>query len=204
MEVTPNQMPTVPANPGQQGTGPLGAGSVVDRTQVTPLLQPGSIAQAQTVLASMGLLAGPITGTLTGPTRVALQQFQNQFNLPATGELDLQTAQALGLGNVSATVGLNATPLVTPRVIVRSNVNQTLAAQQELVALGLLAPTFATGVINAQTTTAIALFQESFGLTGTGILDASTNELLTNQAQISDNGAIPTVIFRTDIPTVGP
>jgi peptidoglycan hydrolase-like protein with peptidoglycan-binding domain len=198
MEITPNRIPTVEAVPVSPGP----AGSIVNRTQLTPLLQPGSIGQAQVVLTSMGLFQGPITNTMTGPTRAALRAFQTQFNLPATGELDLQTAQALGLGNVSATSVLPQSNV--PSIVVRSNVSPTLAAQQSLVALGLLAPTAATGIANAQTTAAVVAFQESVGLPASGILDAGTVELLQNQLSISDNGAIPTVTFRTDIPTVQP
>lgn len=55
------------------------------------------IRAAQTSLSRLGYYRGALNGTLTDPTRRALFEFQVDRGLPATGNLDGRTAQALGL-----------------------------------------------------------------------------------------------------------
>ena len=55
------------------------------------------IRAAQTALSRLGYYRGSVSGTLTDPTRRALFEFQVDRGLPATGNLDGRTAQALGL-----------------------------------------------------------------------------------------------------------
>lgn len=64
---------------------------------------------AQMVLRDIGYYAGPIDGRASAATRNALSQFQRDRGLSATGELDLRTAQELGLVSASG----RETPLVS-------------------------------------------------------------------------------------------
>jgi peptidoglycan hydrolase-like protein with peptidoglycan-binding domain len=55
------------------------------------------IRSAQVALRNQGYYRGPINGVMTIATRNAIRQYQRDRNLTATGDLDLQTAQALGI-----------------------------------------------------------------------------------------------------------
>lgn len=55
--------------------------------------------EAQIALDRLGISSGSIDGVLGGQTRAALQVFQRQMNLPATGALDAATRQALRLAS---------------------------------------------------------------------------------------------------------
>ncbi|HSE98994.1 MAG TPA: peptidoglycan-binding domain-containing protein [Blastocatellia bacterium] len=65
----------------------------------TVLTSVDSIRAAQTVLRDRGYYNGPINGTMNFQTRNALRRFQQDRNLPVTGDLDLRTAQALGIAS---------------------------------------------------------------------------------------------------------
>jgi peptidoglycan hydrolase-like protein with peptidoglycan-binding domain len=58
-----------------------------------------TIRSAQMVLRDRGYYNGPINGVLNGPTRLALERFQRDRNLPVTGNLNMRTARALGIAN---------------------------------------------------------------------------------------------------------
>jgi peptidoglycan hydrolase-like protein with peptidoglycan-binding domain len=60
-----------------------------------------TIREAQIVLRDRGYYNGPINGVLSFQTRNAIRQFQRDRNLPLTGELDLDTARALGIAHSS-------------------------------------------------------------------------------------------------------
>lgn len=64
---------------------------------------------AQMVLRDIGYYAGPIDGRASAATRNAVSQFQRDRGLSATGQLDLRTAQELGLVSASG----RETPLVS-------------------------------------------------------------------------------------------
>jgi N-acetylmuramoyl-L-alanine amidase len=53
------------------------------------------ITDAQTRLSSLGLYHDKIDGLWGSNTAAAVEQFQQQHNLPANGQLDLQTRVAL-------------------------------------------------------------------------------------------------------------
>lgn len=63
-----------------------------------PPPSPAAIEEAQRRLQALDLYPGPITGTATPATRVALARFQRLEGLEVTGTLDEATAAALGVG----------------------------------------------------------------------------------------------------------
>ncbi|HET9528748.1 MAG TPA: peptidoglycan-binding domain-containing protein [Blastocatellia bacterium] len=65
----------------------------------TVYTSPESIRAAQMVLRDRGYYNGAINGVLNNQTRNALRQFQRERNLPMTGELDINTARALGIAS---------------------------------------------------------------------------------------------------------
>ncbi|HKG21301.1 MAG TPA: peptidoglycan-binding protein [Blastocatellia bacterium] len=56
-----------------------------------------AIRSAQGVLRDRGFYNGTVNGVMTPGTRAAIRQFQRDRNLTETGDLDLRTAQALGI-----------------------------------------------------------------------------------------------------------
>lgn len=58
-----------------------------------------SIRSAQSELRDRGYYNGPLNGQMTPATRDAIRRFQRDQNLTVTGELNVATARALGLGN---------------------------------------------------------------------------------------------------------
>lgn len=74
-----------------------GRGRIVAYSGGTIYTAADRIRAAQTALSRLGYYRGNLNGTLTDPTRRALFEFQVDRGLPATGNLDGRTAQALGL-----------------------------------------------------------------------------------------------------------
>ncbi|HXG91051.1 MAG TPA: peptidoglycan-binding protein [Blastocatellia bacterium] len=65
--------------------------------QRTVFTSPESIRYAQIVLRDRGYYNGPIDGRMSVSTRNALRAFQRDRNLAISGDLDLRTAQELGI-----------------------------------------------------------------------------------------------------------
>jgi peptidoglycan hydrolase-like protein with peptidoglycan-binding domain len=63
----------------------------------TVFTSPEDIRDAQLALRDRGFYNGEINGVLNNITRDAIRQFQRQRNLRVTGDLDLNTARALGI-----------------------------------------------------------------------------------------------------------
>ena len=74
-----------------------GRGRVVAYSGGTIYTAADRVRAAQTALSRLGYYRGTTNGTLTDPTRRALFEFQVDRGLPATGNLDGRTAQALGI-----------------------------------------------------------------------------------------------------------
>ena len=55
------------------------------------------IKQAQGILKSRGFYAGEQTGTLDGPTRAGLKEYQKAENIKATGTLNKLTLEKMGI-----------------------------------------------------------------------------------------------------------
>jgi hypothetical protein len=72
---------------------PLGYAQINQQAYTSP----ETIRAAQVALRDRGFYNGAINGVLNVQTRNAIRQFQRQSNLPLTGELDFNTARALGI-----------------------------------------------------------------------------------------------------------
>ena len=69
------------------------------------------VAQVQRALGAMGFDAGPPNGDFGTKTQAALAQFQLSQTIPASGALDDQTLDALGISRQqAASVGATASP----------------------------------------------------------------------------------------------
>jgi len=61
------------------------------------------IGQVQEKLRALGFDAGPVNGDFGFKTQAALAQFQISLNIPASGQLDDETLNALGIERPSGT-----------------------------------------------------------------------------------------------------
>lgn len=69
------------------------------------LAQDATVTAAQEALRDLGYDPGPIDGLMGQSTRTALTRFQDDRSLPASGNLDSATLDALGVAEVSAPPG---------------------------------------------------------------------------------------------------
>jgi peptidoglycan hydrolase-like protein with peptidoglycan-binding domain len=69
------------------------------------LLREGTVAEIQGALDRQGLLRGHRQGTLDAPTSAAIQRFQRERGLAATGFPDRETLKALGIDPEHAYLG---------------------------------------------------------------------------------------------------
>jgi len=83
-QTVPSQMPTPTDNPAAGGPGAIQA-----------LLPVADVKNAQQKLKTLGLYQGDVDGIAGPDTRRAVSQFQQQRNLPESGELDQATMEAL-------------------------------------------------------------------------------------------------------------
>lgn len=97
-EATPPEGKPAKATTAEQGGGiPPRAGRPPVPASPEALLGPREIAEVQRALAERGLLRGHAEGQLDAPTAAALQRFQRQEGLAATGFPDRDTVRRLGI-----------------------------------------------------------------------------------------------------------
>ena len=82
-----------------------------------------NIREAQEALKSKGYDPGPVDGRIGARTKEAIRSFQSASNLEATGTLDAQTAQQLGIQSGDGTT--------TSRDRMRSNSNTTVGKDMD-------------------------------------------------------------------------
>jgi peptidoglycan hydrolase-like protein with peptidoglycan-binding domain len=83
---------------GSASANPISSSSVQRQTVYTSV---EAIREAQRVLRDRGFYNGPVNGVMNFQTRNAIRQFQRDRNLALTGELDRDTARALGIAHDS-------------------------------------------------------------------------------------------------------
>ena len=84
---------------GLASANPISSSSSVQRQTVYTSVE--AIREAQRVLRDRGFYNGPVNGVMNFQTRNAIRQFQRDRNLALTGEIDLDTARALGIAHES-------------------------------------------------------------------------------------------------------
>ncbi len=87
---TSNYPVTSPSTGGQMNGAGTGYG-----TGTAKVLTPDEIKSYQQALQDSGFNPGPINGSMTPETSAAIRSFQQANNIPATGNFDLRTEQAL-------------------------------------------------------------------------------------------------------------
>ena len=153
--------------------------------------QGGDVTALQNALIAAGMnVPGGDDGVFGSGTAQAVIDFQNGRGLPATGEVDQATAEALAPSSVpgsdtststSADAGL-AEGARGPAVV---------ALQNALVAKGVYLAGGADGVYGSLTTRAVRQFQGWNGLPPTGSVTARTAQLLGLSGGAASGGATP-------------
>lgn len=145
------------------------------------------VRRLQELLVKAGVrVPGGADGYYGKGTAGAVSVFQQAKGLPATGNVDLATATALGL--------VAATPQLAPGAT--GTAVQQL--QQRLLAAGIRVPGGADGVYGPATATAVRSFQVARQLPATGTVDAWTAALIQTQATAPAPATPP-----PGLPTVG-
>ncbi len=136
--VLPSQLPQVRADLDalQAGIakGPLGVGDSGE-----------AVAALQRHLRAAGLLSGAVSGTYDSVTQAAVAQLQSKKGLPATGEVDRATLQAVKAINKRVEPGFKTKAQRGERG------RDILAAERALAKLGFLAPEEADGIYDRAT-----------------------------------------------------
>jgi len=125
------------------------------------------ITAAQQALTRLNYYRGAINGQLTGPTQRALAQFQIDKGITATGNLDVATAQALGIYVAAGEVSDANTLTITEAASVRRT-SQQIALQQRtdlrISTTGLLDPRVAYTTGDLETWFALSAFADNASL----------------------------------------
>jgi peptidoglycan hydrolase-like protein with peptidoglycan-binding domain len=135
-----------------------------------------SVKQLQQALINAGVtVVGGADGIFGWNTMTAVKRYQEAIGLPATGEVDQATADALASGRTigggqSGLVGLQAGSLGS----------QVKALQEALIKVGVTVRGGADGIFGPATAQALKAFQQSQGLPATGVVDQATVSALQN------------------------
>jgi len=157
--------------PGQSYPGQRYPGQSYSTTTTTTIttrtieLTRTDVLALQRELRQRGFYRGPINGVFTSSTKQALIDFQDENNLSQTGRVDLRTAELLGLHlNV-----VSDSPRLTRGDIIE--------LQRELRQRRLYRGPI-NGIFTSSTRSALIDFQEEQGLSGSGVVDFRTAQLL--------------------------
>lgn len=130
-----------------------------------------TIAAVQEQLKALGYYSGKVSGNFLDGTRAAVRQFQEDYNLKATGIVDGETEALLMSAEYrSLTTGDEG--------------DDVKRVQEYLQKLGYYKGKLSGSYLEG-TTSAIQSFQEKNGLEGTGIADIDTQRLLFSASAIS-------------------
>jgi peptidoglycan hydrolase-like protein with peptidoglycan-binding domain len=135
-----------------------------------------AVKQLQQALINAGVtVVGGADGVFGWNTMTAVKRYQQAIGLPATGEVDAATADALASGRTigggqSGLLGLKAGSLGS----------QVKALQEALIKAGVNVRGGADGIFGPATAQALKSFQQSQGLPATGVVDDATVSALQN------------------------
>lgn len=148
-----------------------------------------SVVIVQKALIAAGIpVAGGADGIFGAGTTRAISAFQKAKNIKATGQLDQQTAIALGVMAPPVAVAVAPTPVATPAATTAPTSNALVSAlpqrghrsndvvivQSALIAAGIVVKGGADGIFGGATAEAISQFQKQHGFAATGRLDERT------------------------------
>ncbi len=158
----------------------------------------------QEKLAEMGYYSGRCSGTFLEGTTAAVEVFQNEHGLEATGNADVMTQEILFSMSVRPTpsptpVGPKATPVPTPgpyqpftrKLTYGDKGADVQNVQQRLMDLGFFTFHKTTTGYYAQTQSAVKQFQQHNGLDATGTVDEDTWNALFNDHTVADISCTP-------------
>ena len=151
--------------------------SIIDPNYVPPTASQSSssdVEKAQTMLKSLGMYSGQVTGNVGSKTKAAIIAFQKKHGLTQSGDLDANTMAKLQSeygGDASDSKKEEAEEQTSASVEVVRN------AQTMLKELGLYYGEI-TGNVGTKTTAAIKQFQKQYGIEQSGIPNAETMTML--------------------------
>ncbi|MDD3410147.1 MAG: peptidoglycan-binding protein [Eubacteriales bacterium] len=144
-----------------------------------------AVSAVQNQLAALGYYSGKVSGNFLDGTRAAVRQFQKDYGLAETGELDGETEALL----LSAEY----------RELTKGDSGDDVKRLQEyLQTLGYYKGKLSGSYLEG-TTSAIQSFQEKNGLTPTGDADVNTQRLLFSASAISKDGPAETASPDADL-----
>ena len=168
---------------------------------------PHVVAVQTAILRNGFTLTGGATGVFDKATQRALKSFQKVVGLKATGVVDTATAKVLKVATASTTTVQATTTTVAPTTttipaVVYPMTTSTLpvrgakgdlvvAVQKALTAAGFAVKGGIDGAFGSGTTSTIASFQTSKGLTASGLLDIPTAVALALVAPVAAPAPAP-------------
>ncbi len=171
---------------------------------------PHVVAVQTAILRNGFTLTGGATGVFDKATQRALKSFQKVVGLKATGVVDTATAKVLKVATASTTTVQATTTSVAPTTtttpaVVYPMTTSTLpvrgakgdlvvAVQKALTAAGFAVKGGIDGAFGSGTTSTIASFQTSKGLTASGLLDIPTAVALALVAPVAAPAPAPATV----------
>jgi len=104
---------------GTSSSGMSSSGAMGNRGSMT------NVKEVQQALKDKGYDPGPVDGVMGAKTKEALKSFQNASNLPATGSLNAQTADKLGVQSSAAGSGSSSSPSSSGSMRSRDNMKSS-------------------------------------------------------------------------------
>ena len=130
-------------------------------------------------LSDLGYLTGNVNNIYGTTTKETVELFQQMYNLPVTGEVDIRTQKALFTATVTLSPNLKSTPATTSYSLLEKGDkgDRVKKLQARLIELGYLSGN-ADGDYGNMTESAVMAFQQAIGLSKTGKADSNTQKEL--------------------------
>ena len=172
-----------------------------------------NVAELQRALMATGVyVPGGADGVFGQATKTAVSNFQRWNGLPVTGEVDATTSSRLKLGTGTVPTATPTTPTAAAPGGTTSLAGMTIGArgenvkvlQRALIAAGITVRGGADGVFGPVTASALKTYQQSKGLSATGVLDDATVAALSLATAAPAAPAAPTTPAPAPAATANP